>query len=431
MTLDDPLTRERAARVEAERTLERMRRLQGVTEAFSAALGAVEVGEVVVGQARAALGASASALAFVEDGDVVVSMLRGFEPELVERWMRFPLDASTPLGEAIGTGRLVLLEDREAWRRRFPAVRLLGDHQAAAAIPLVFHGRVLGAMALSFDAPREFSRADREFVLALARQAAQALERARLYDELTYVARTLQDGLLPRRLPAIPGLEVAVRYHSIADGGEVGGDFYDVIDCGGARWLALVGDVCGKGIAAASLSGLARHTLRAIAPHENDPAAMLAFLNDALLAETSARSFVSVGCAVLTPRPEGGLRAILSSAGHPYPLLVPARGPLEEIPVPGTLLGIEPIPDFRRVAVELTPGDTLLLYSDGVLDARDGGNRRFGEERLRRAVAAVAGQPAEAVAEAVDAAMRRHQVGPARDDSAVLALRAARPTLSG
>jgi sigma-B regulation protein RsbU (phosphoserine phosphatase) len=247
------------------------------------------------------------------------------------------------------------------------------------------------------------------------------------------VARTLQAGLLPERLDEAPGLEVAVRYHSIADGGEVGGDFYDFFAIGPDRWLVAVGDVAGKGSAAAVLTGLARHTLRAIATTESSPRAMLAFLNEALRRQSVEAAFCTVGCAVLERRGER-FAATLASGGHPYPLLVRAGSPhAEEVLVRGTLLGVEPDPPLEELALELMPGDLLLLRTDGVEDACAPGAERFGEARIVAALEGAAGGAAEAVAGAVDAAVAAHEGDrPSRDDRAIVAVRVApRPTLSG
>jgi sigma-B regulation protein RsbU (phosphoserine phosphatase) len=269
---------------------------------------------------------------------------------------------------------------------------------------------------------RRFMAADRAFLAALADQAAQALERARLYEERAYVARTLQEGLLPERLTEVPGLEVAVRYHSIADGGSVGGDFYDCFDISPERWLVAVGDVAGKGTAAAVLTGLARHTLRAIALREERPEEMLRFLNEALRRQSVEAAFCTIGCARLKRSSRGGFDTCLASGGHPYPLLVRAGGSVEEVMVRGTLLGVEAEPVLEQVELALQPGDTLVLYTDGVVDARDERGERFGEERLMAAVGAAAGGPAEAVAAAVDEAVAAFEPSRRRDDRAIVVL---------
>jgi serine phosphatase RsbU (regulator of sigma subunit) len=290
-------------------------------------------------------------------------------------------------------------------------------------VPLKFGGVVRAALVLTMREQHRFMAADRAFLAALADQAAHALERARLFEERAYVARTLQAGLLPDRLDDIPGMEVAVRYHSIADGGSVGGDFYDCFAIPPGRWLVAVGDVAGKGTAAAVLTGLARHTLRAIALREERPEEMLRFLNEALLRQASDNAFCTVGCATFERTADGGFDACLAAGGHPYPLLVRAGGHVEDVVVRGTLLGVESSPLMEPARLLLAPGDTLVLYTDGVVDARAGGGERFGEQRLAAAVDAAAGGSAEQVATAVDEAVAVFEPDVQRDDRAIVVLR--------
>ena len=279
-------------------------------------------------------------------------------------------------------------------------------------------------MGLSFSQDRAFSATERAFLMALGRQCGQALERARLYEERAYVARTLLEGLLPDRLSPVPGLEVAVRYRSISDGGRVGGDFYDLFDVAEDRWLLAIGDVCGKGTAAAVLTGLARHTIRAIAMREAAPEAVLRFLNEAMRRQVADGAYCTVGCAGLTRSPGGGISVRLASGGHPYPLLLRPGEPIREVPVPGTLLGFVEDLALEGVALELEPGDALVFYTDGVTDARGDGDR-FGDDGLLAALEAGRGGDAEALASFVEDAVGRHQPGLPRDDWALMVLRVA------
>ena len=417
------LSREREARREAELAADRSARLLRATAALSAASSAEEVGEVVVGQAVDDFYAAAGALAFL-DGDMVEMRYdRGFENTAMAAWKRFPLHIEAPVCDTLRSGRPVYLETLDDWEH-YPQLRdvITGHFQSMVVVPLAFAGVVFAALVLCHAQARRYMAADRAFLAQLAQQAAQALERARLYEERAYVARTLQDGLLPERLADVPGLEIAVRYHSIADGGAVGGDFYDAFDISPGRWLVAVGDVAGKGTAAAVLTGLARHTLRAIALRDERPEAMLRFLNEALRRQSSEAAFCTVGC-VRLDRKGNGFGACLAFGGHPFPLLVRAGGTVEEVVVRGTLLGVEAEPRLEQVSLELAEGDTLVLYTDGVTDARNASGERFGEERLRAAVDAAAGGSAEAVAAAVDEAVAVFEPDRRRDDRAIMALR--------
>jgi PAS domain S-box-containing protein len=422
------LAREREARREAELAADRTGRLQRATAALSAASSAEEVGDVVVTQAIEAFGADAGALAFRAGKDVVTRNDWGFGDSEMAPWRRFPLTFDSPVCDALLTGEPVFLGTHDDWEHYADLrSRITGVFATLVAVPLTFAGVVHAALVLTMRREHRFMAADRAFLAALADQAAHALERARLFEERAYVARTLQAGLLPERLTEIPGLEVAIRYHSIADGGSVGGDFYDCFDMSPERWLVVVGDVAGKGTAAAVLTGLSRHTLRAIALREERPEEMLRFLNEALRRQSVEAAFCTVGCATLEQRAGGGFDARLAAGGHPYPLLVRAGGhEVEEVVVRGTLLGVEAAPVLEPVDLTLEVGDTLVLYTDGVIDAREGGGEQFGEERLRTAVGAAAGGTAEEVATAVDSAVAAFEPDVQRDDRAIMVLRVSR-----
>ena len=417
------LAREREARREAELSADRTRRLQTATAALSAASSPSEVGDVAVCQAIEAFKAEAGALAFVDGSDIAVSSDWGFENIAMDPWRRFPLDMETPTGDALRSGEPVYLATLDDWEH-YPELRtrIEGRFAAMAAVPMAFAGAVRGALLLCLKHEHQFMAADRSFLASLADQTAHALERARLFEERAYVANTLQTGLLPDRLADIPGLELAVRYHSIADGGAVGGDFYDCFDISPGRWLVAVGDVAGKGTAAAVLTGLARHTLRAIALREEKPEEMLRFLNEALRRQSVESAFCTVGCATLEPSGRG-FEARLAAGGHPFPLLIRAGGRSEEVVARGMLLGVEPDPMLTPVSLTLDPGDTLVLYTDGVVDARAADGDRFGEERLRAAVDDAAGGSAEAMATAVDQAVAAFEPDRQRDDRAIVVLR--------
>ena len=351
---------------------------------------------------------------------------RGFEDTAMASWRRFAMRLDSPICDVLRTGEPVFLETLDDWER-YPELRsrITGRFQAMVVVPLCFGGDITGALVLCNTDAQRFMAADRAFLVSLADQGAHALERARLYEERAYVARTLQAGLLPERLADVPGLEVAVRYHSIADGGSVGGDFYDCFDISPGRWLVAVGDVAGKGTAAAVLTGLARHTLRAIALRDERPEDMLRFLNEALRRQSSDSAFCTVGCATLELGYSGGFDVRLASGGHPYPLLVRAGGHVEEVIVRGTLLGVEAKPVLEPASLVLAPGDTLVLYTDGVTDARDPAGRHFGEERLQAALRAAAGGDAEAVAAALDETVAAFEED-SRDDRAILVLHVSR-----
>lgn len=309
--------------------------------------------------------------------------------------------------------------------------------RSSAAFPLRARGRVVGTLALATQDARTLDDDDLLLAEELALRAATAIDNARLFTERSRVARSLQASLLPTGLPSIPGLDLGASYSPAGEGIEVGGDFYDVVSVGG-RWLLVVGDVRGKGVDAAAITGMARHTIRSIAMAETRPSAILAHLNRVLLAADAERSlaldplthdlwqlteprFCTVAVAVVEPRPTG-TSVVVCSAGHPLPVLVRPGGPIEPLGRAGDLLGAMADIELHEVEAELGPGDLLVCLTDGVLERHDG--RRFFEERgVASALSATAGHHAAAVAAAIEEAARSFVDRPPHDDMAVLVLR--------
>jgi len=296
--------------------------------------------------------------------------------------------------------------------------------RTAVIAPLRARGRTLGAITLGRWEGANYSPTDIALLEELARRAGMAIDNARLYEERSYIARTLQRSLLPPRLPDIPGVETAARYRAAGEGVEVGGDFYDVFETVDARFAVAVGDVCGKGAKAAAITSLARHTLRAAAMHERLPSEALLMLNEALRRQELDTDFCTVAYAHLRPTPSGEVALLLANGGHPPPLLLRSTGDVGPVGRPGTLLGVVPDPRLSDTALTLSPGDSLVLYTDGVTEAStpDG---MFGSERLEELVRSCAGLRAAAIADVIERAVMDEQNGEARDDIAILVLRAA------
>ncbi|MEU4799210.1 SpoIIE family protein phosphatase [Streptomyces sp. NPDC023327] len=227
-------------------------------------------------------------------------------------------------------------------------------------------------------AEAERSRAEAE----QARRQAEA-DRERLADALA----ALQQTLVPDTLPDVPGLETAVYYHT-ASPDLLGGDFYDLFPLGGGRWAFFLGDVCGKGPQAASLTSLTRYTLRAAALHDPEPAVALATLNAVLHDRYTGGGDPRYCTAIFGVIEPDGERATirLASGGHPPALVIRAEGGTDYVPTPGGLLvGALPDAPFTTAETELGPGDTILLYTDGLTEARAGRSREsmFGDDALR------------------------------------------------
>jgi phosphoserine phosphatase RsbU/P len=239
--------------------------------------------------------------------------------------------------------------------------------------------------------------------------------------EARALAETLQRTLLPPAMPAIDGIDVGGAYRPAGDGTVVGGDFYDVFEIRDGSWGVALGDVCGKGAPAAVITALARHTIRALAVRTAAPSDVLRGLHDAI-ARSDADSFCTA--LYLTAEPvDGAVEICLSAGGHHLPLRIVGDGTVDEVGRAGHLLGmLEPL-RLHDESVTLSPGDALVLYTDGVIEARRG-SELYGEGRLREVIGAHARSSAQELADAVAAAAVGFQGGHTRDDIAVVVVRA-------
>ena len=292
---------------------------------------------------------------------------------------------------------------------------------ALLSIPLVARGRQIGLLTLG-RADGDPLRGEPLLVAeSVARRAALAIDNARAHGELWSIGNALQRSLLPSSTPVAPGYDVGVEYEAAGEGSTAGGDFYDLFALGQGRWCFVVGDVCGTGAEAAAVTGLARHTIRALARAGFPTAAVLERLNAAILEEGERSRVLTVLCGTL--QPEGRrVRVSFVSAGHPLPFVVRRAGPVEQIGLPQPLLGV-----LERVAYDeeshlLERGELLVAVTDGVLERRAAG-RMLGEDGLAQELANLRDLSAQAVAERVRRVVRDFVDEPASDDMAVLVIR--------
>jgi phosphoserine phosphatase RsbU/P len=236
------------------------------------------------------------------------------------------------------------------------------------------------------------------------------------------LARVLQLSFIPPALPEIPDLDVGALYRPAGRGDEVGGDFYDVFEIGPGDWGVVLGDVQGKGAAAAGVTALVRHTVRAVAPRARRPAAVLARLNTELIRQRQER-FCSLVYARVRRGRHGRFRLTVAAGGHPLPLRLTAAGELGVVGRPGTLLGVLETPRLPETSSRLDPGDCVLFFTDGVTDGRHDG-QFFDDDRLEATFAACRGESAAATVERIGREVTEFQHGLPRDDIALLALRA-------
>jgi len=404
----EPVERQRRAEAARER-------LQSATAALAASSSIEEVAEATVSEATRSLESTTAAMHMLEQG--ALYHVGGLSGGRRERWGKVSLQADLPLTEAVRTGEALFYDDDlDALRERWP---LSPETRAFAVLPLVASGRVLGALSLMFAQPMKFDQDERELLLALASQSAVALARAQLYEREHAVAQTLQASLLPRALPAIEGLDIAARLEAGAPGVDVGGDFYDAFALADGVWGLAIGDVCGKGVDAAALTALSRHTLRAAAHEHSSPSAVLDVLNRAVLADGRPGQFLTAIFARLETQPSGRFRLVFACGGHPPPVVLDAGREPRPLRCTGTLLGVVDDPELVDATIELDVGDTLLLYTDGLTEA-GAPSRLLGTEDVARLLASVRGETASQTAEGCLREALAASGGAIRDDIAVL-----------
>ncbi|WP_422745525.1 SpoIIE family protein phosphatase [Micromonospora sp. WMMD754] len=402
----------------------RARRVQEFTAALSQAVSVAEVVAAVRDGAGPAAEATVAAVALLDEaGRQIRFPPTGQEPP--SRWKAVGRDAVHPIAATFRADEPSFFPELEPLLDRFPdaadAIRN-SPHRSWAMVPLRGRGTAAGVLVFGYAEPQEFEPARRDFLVTLAGLAGQALARAQLYEREHATAVRLQRSLLPSRLPAVPGAELAAVYLA-GDAVGVGGDFYDVFPVDGAagrEWVLVVGDVAGRGVDAASVTGLARHTLRITAALA-EPATALRQLHARLRTDPDVDRFLSVVCGRLRLR-DGGADLDVASGGHPPALVRRADGRVEVITVPGVLLGAFPEVRLGRRSVALEAGDTVLFYTDGVIEARGPGGL-FGEERLVELLRDAPDSTPRQLVELVRDGVAAYQSGPVADDIAILALR--------
>ena len=288
-------------------------------------------------------------------------------------------------------------------------------------LPLVARGRRIGLLVLGRDKGDPIAGELLLIAESVARRSALALDNALAHGELQRVGEALQASLLPSSLPEAPGMDVGVIYQAAGEACDVGGDFYDFFPVGAGRWCFVVGDVCGKGAHAAAVTGLARHTIRALALAGFPLGEILQRLNAGILDEGDRARYLTLACGFLRPA-QGGVLVSLVCAGHPPPFVVDPAGRVRQIGRPQSVLGA--FDDARYDAEEITldRGDLLVTVTDGVLERRDG-RRMLGDDGVAAELTALVGHPSQAVADGLRRAVVDYAATPQQDDMAVLAIR--------
>ena len=376
----------------------RTARLQQATSMLAEALTVEQVVEVITQVGRSAIGAERSAVAMLDPERLRLHIVNpaGLPDGLGAPSGDIPLDTPSVMTAAILARRPLLIESPDGLRETFEGqvdVELFlqhSDERAWVGLPLLSSGAPLGALRFSFTRPRKITEEERVFLEALAGQCALALERASLFEREHTTAETLQRSLLPDRLPTVPGIILEASYLPVTRNMEIGGDWYDAFRLPDGKLAVAAGDVMGKGLTAAAGMGRVRNALRALALTDPRPAAVLAGLDRLFIATELEEQVTTVAYLVVDPATGEGMAG---NAGHLPPLLLsPGERPWLDPTEAGTPLGWAS--PRQQYAFRLPPGNTAVLYSDGLVE-----NRRRGLDVGLDELVAVAAQAPKAVVE--------------------------------
>jgi serine phosphatase RsbU (regulator of sigma subunit)/putative methionine-R-sulfoxide reductase with GAF domain len=427
---------------------------QRVGEALSAALDLNETLRLIVQLSTEMTRADGGAMFLVQDehegGDLVMSAARGVERRAIRRFRRVP--PSSVVRRALTERRVIAVHDtRRQTDTAFPHLRRPDgssvETRAAVCVPVLKGDRPVGVLEQYAAEPGRFDKNDLQLLESFALQAAVAIDNARLYAQEKSVAQTLQRSFLPDLPRALSGFQIGRIYAPGSEVAAVGGDTYDLFPLPDGRIAALIADVSGQGTVAATLAVMAKYTVRAYALEDPTPARVLARANDAFVPQTADSVFVTLCYALLDPAER---TVHMASAAHPPVLHCRAadRTCVPLGPPPGLIAGFLPDQEYAEEHLTLAPGDALVFYTDGVIEARRpptaaavaaamkargngatgaagvAAKPMYGQERLARLVAEHCGESAQEIANAIYAAVSDHTQGALNDDVALLVLKA-------
>lgn len=381
----EQLVREQAARAEAERVAELVSGMQLLVDAALAHRTLADIVSDLVTRVRTVLDADAASIFLADERGLTLAAAAGGSPAAQSE----PL----PFGEGFA-GRVaarreaMLLQDPEPGELPYPELEEL-KIDSVIGLPLLAEGAVTGVLVVCAAAPRHFTNDDVSLLRLAADRVALAVDHARVYEREHRIAETLQRSLLPERLPQLPGLSVAARYLPAASEAEVGGDWYDVLPTPSGGVGLVMGDVAGKGLAAASMVGRLRSALRAYALEGHEPARVVEQLNRLIWTEEEDSQMATLIYVVVDPAADE-LRWV--NAGHPPPLLLADDAAPQFLQGGSSVpLGVLPFPEFQEASARIDQGVTVVLYTDGLVE-RPGEHLDAGLSRL---AGIVKGPPAD------------------------------------
>jgi serine phosphatase RsbU (regulator of sigma subunit)/PAS domain-containing protein len=413
------LAEERAELLEREeRRAQEEMALSRAAHMLASALTPADVHEHLLDQARELVPACAKSAVLVLEpgGDLVAAATRGFSEKSVKR-----------MGDGGGGGvvrrvmtsrRPFICNDTDADDRI--STRIIGPEgiRSFMDLPIVLGERPYGVLSVNATESRAFAERELRVLTELTRHAASALQNAIQFQQERHIAETLQQALIADDLPSVPGLELAALYQAAA-GSQVGGDFYSAWILPDRRLALLVGDVSGKGVEAAGVTAMVRHMTEALSQHRASPGLLVSELNDLLCPRMPDGMLVTLVLAFISPE-TGELR--WCRAGHPPPLIIDENGAQRALEDPDPPCGAFPGYAFRDHTTPFDEGDTLVLYTDGITEARRGGTE-LGEEGLSEALRAATGDTPAQLARSIYAAARTWCGGRLTDDVAIAIVR--------
>lgn len=404
-----------------EREERRVHEEMGLTRAahrMASAVTEIDIGEALLEYAHLLVPRceKSAMLAVDRRGQILPVVTRGFSERSV-RGMDYRSGEGV-VGRVIVSGRPFVCSDAAVDVRVSRRITLPEGIRAFMHVPITLGERVYGLVSVNSSAPRAFGERELRVVTELARHAASALQHALRFEQERHIAETLQQALLAERLPVVEGLELAALYEPAA-GSQVGGDFYSAWPLADGRLALLVGDVSGKGVEAAGVTAMVRYMAEALSAHCADPADLVGELNELLCLRMADGSLVTLVLAVIDQDADELHWCV---AGHPPPVILSGTDGHRRLDDPDPPCGIFPGTTFRAGVAPFRRGDTLVMYTDGVIEARRGG-REFGEESLRDVLVAGARDAPPDLARAVYAAARDWCGGRLGDDVAIAVVR--------
>jgi serine phosphatase RsbU (regulator of sigma subunit) len=331
--------------------------------------------------------------------------------------LRGPLEDAA--ADLLGIAREALAIPVRIW---LGIAEVLGEFVLAvwtgAVVPVATPAETIAALTiLSFRPGSPITEGKMDAALAIAGQAALAIDNARLYQQQKEFADTMQRSLLPRERPAVQGLDVGEVYESSARV-DVGGDLYDFVEVNGGRLAVVLGDVTGHGVEATADMAMAKFVFRSLAREHPEPGDFLAAANDVIVDEIAPGKFITMTYVAVDPTRD---EVACANAGHPAPRLVLPDGSVRGLDTPGIVLGIEAGQTYEEVRAELPAGTAIVLYTDGVVEARREGEL-YGTARLDALLSELRALPAAELARAIADDARRYAGGDLSDDVAVVVI---------